>query len=274
MTSRLLVALPFLLFAACHAPKVAMSLPTARVNPPEAGAQSAPDPRPPQAPKVAAKAGGQEAKANSEGDDVAALEKELRKKQRELPQRDTERRIAALTARVKSMAVLAARDKATYDAETATKALEHFLEKQRPRELDEHQIRIDRSTHRAEHAKDEYDELVSMYAEDEFAKSTKELVLKRGRRSLEMAERDLAVAKQEFEEFRGFTLPRRESELQRKVADARRELRKADLETDKASLEQTLAEQKSQAGDEDLNEAIRELQQKIAKAKAATKAGK
>src|SRR5262249_6931461 len=109
----------------------------------------------------------------------------------------------------------------------------------------------------------------SMYKEDEFAKKTKELVLRRGRWQTEMSDRSLKVARQEQDLLEQHTLPDRERELRRKVDDAEKEVSKAELEQRKAVLEMDV--QKRQAEDKvnDLGQDIKELEQKLAKESAS-----
>lgn len=189
--------------------------------------------------------------------------KELRDKQRKLAHTRVEQQVAAIDRRVKAMTVEAELAKSARKLEAAQEALALFLGEQKPRELEEHRIKVDRSMHRADHSKDELEELTAMYEADEFAKATKELVLKRGRRSLEMAERDLAISKRELDEFENHTLPRRERELRDKVAEAELERKKAELEAEKAAIAQDLALLKEKEAISDLQEEIAELQKEL-----------
>jgi len=141
--------------------------------------------------------------------------------------------------------------------------LEQFQQKQKPREMEEHRIQLDMQTQRADEAKDELAELESMYKEDEFARSTKELVIKRGRKQLEMANRSLAVGQQEFEQFEKHTLTERERELTQKVEDAERDLEKARLEHQKAQMEVDVQQRQADDKVKDLQRDIAELEQKI-----------
>jgi hypothetical protein len=192
-------------------------------------------------------------------------QKELKKKTRELAHARIEKETGAIDGKIRAGAVAAALQNATDELAEKRKALELFLSEQRSRELEEKKISLDRSAQRAEFAKDELGELVSMYENDEFAKTTKELVLKRGRRELEMADRSLAVERREFSEFEQHALPQRERELRRKVADAELEHKKAGLEADKAKLELELAAAKADESIAELQAEIVELQEALAK---------
>lgn len=203
--------------------------------------------------------------AAGKGDEKQALRKELRGKERELETLGLERQVAQLERRVREWSVQATLDRTAADVAAARAELESFLNDVRPRELEERKLGLDGATYDAEHSKDEYEELQAMYQADEFARMTKELVLKRGRRSLEMAERRLSIQKREVAHFEAVELPERERQLRRKLADAELERRKAEVEMEKARLELALAERKTAERAADLAEEIAELREKLAK---------
>jgi hypothetical protein len=243
---------PALLAVACATPSSSMAPPV-----PGSAPAAAADP----AAKPAAAAAADEAK-------VAARkqkQKELRGKQRELEAARGEQQVAEFERQVRQLTLDASIQKTSADLEQAQKDLALFRTEIKPRELEERRIGFDSSTYRAEHSKDELGELVAMYEADEFARTTKELVLKRGRRDLEMAERSLAVATKELAHFENVTLPQRERELQNKVRDAELERTKAGIEVEKWKLERMLAEQKQKDRLADLAEDIAELQAALAK---------
>lgn len=208
------------------------------------------------------------AEQEKKAEEKAAREKELRAKKREVEYAHIGLETAAIERQVRTLTVENLLQSARIDLEKAKRELELFLESTKPHELEEHQIQLDSQTYRAEEAKDEQAELESMYKDDEFAKKTKELVLRRGRRQVELADRSLAAARKEFEVLEQHTLPERERELRRKVETAELDLKKADLEQRKAALE--LDVQKRQAEDKlkDLEQEVKELEQKIAKESA------
>jgi hypothetical protein len=203
--------------------------------------------------------------AAGKGDEKKQLRKELRSKERELEALQVEQQVAQLDRRVREWSVQAALDKTAADVAAARTELEAFLRDVRPRELEERKLGLDGATYDAEHSKDEYEELQAMYQADEFARMTKELVLKRGRRSLEMAERRLSIQKRENAHFETVELPERERQLRRKLADAELEHRKAEVEAEKARLELALAGRKAAERAADLAEEIAELREKLGK---------
>lgn len=229
---------------------------------PAAVAAASPAPGAAAVPTDAAKAGDEK---QQKQDERKKKEKELRSKQRELLHAKVEQQVEAIERRSRTLAVEAALARSADDLDAARREVEVFVRDIKPRELDERRLSLDGSTYRAENSKDELGELTAMYEADEFARTTKELVLKRGRRDTEMADRRLAIEKREFTNFEQFELPRRERELRHKVADAELARKKAESDGEKAQLELELGAQKMTERLADLEEDIRELQEALAK---------
>ncbi len=209
------------------------------------------------------KAKADEAKAKA--DAKKAMQKELRGKLREQDAFAVEQQVAQLDRGVRQASIEASLAKTAADLAHARSELELFMKELRPREIEEKKMGLDQATYRAEHSKDEYGELEAMYQADEFARKTKELVLKRGRRDLEMAERYLAIQKREIVHFESVQLPERERQLRQRITDAELERMKAETEANKYKLEVALADKKAKDRAADLAEEIAELQEKLAK---------
>jgi len=231
---------------------------------------ASPPPAPSPAGDVAkpAAAAGQEQGEGKDKEKAAARKQknqELRSKEREVESAKVEQQIAEIDRAVRQRGIELGLHKAAAELTKARADLEVFLATVKPRELEEKRIGLDQSLHRLEHSKDELGELVAMYEADEFAKTTKELVLKRGRREVEMAERYLAVAQKELQHFEQVVLPQRERELRDKVVDAEHEQRKAGSEAAKSRLEVAQATKKEAQRLADLQEEIAELRAELAK---------
>lgn len=206
--------------------------------------------------------------AKAKADARKAKQKELRGKQRELAAAAVESQVAELDRTVRQWTIDAQLAKTGAELEHAQRSLKVFLDEQKPRELEEKRIGLDQSIYHAEHQKDELGELTAMYDADEFARTTKELVLKRGRRGLEMAERSLAIARRENTYFENVVLPQRERELRQKLTDAELERKKAETEAEKAKLEFALAIEKARFRQADLAEEIADLEKTLAEDKS------
>jgi len=128
---------------------------------------------------------------------------------------------------------------------------------ERKLELEEGALGLDRSRGRARDSELELAELEAMYAAEEFAEKTKELVLQRGRRNLEHAQRGLAIEEGKLALLTKTELPAKERALvlalakaEQSVAAARRELELAELETRIAELKAKESLRKAQEPDE------------------------
>ena len=110
--------------------------------------------------------------------------------------------------------------KASRADKAATGALTNFKEHEAPAALEKAKISLKSAQNSATHAADEFKELVAMYKADEFAEMTKELVLKRGRSRMALAERRLEVQRDQLTNLQSFTHPAKLRELEGKAKDA------------------------------------------------------
>lgn len=81
-----------------------------------------------------------------------------------------------------------------------------------------------------------------MYAEEDLAEKTKELVLKRGRKSLEFSERDLELARRRAALVEGYEMPKKLEEKQHAVEKARRDREAAEASMQKQRMEIEISE--------------------------------
>lgn len=195
-------------------------------------------------------------------------ESERRKKQRELEYARLQLEIARIEAKngeraLKEELVVAERELAA-----ATAELENFARIAREIESAERVLSLDRSQQNMLEAEQELRELEAMFAQEEFASMTKELVLNRGRVQLAMAKRDFELAQRRAEQVRGFEHPKRERELTERVTKAEQALEEAKSKTDKGRVESKLALLKAEHA---LDEAERDVVKanEPAKSKAA-----
>jgi len=177
-------------------------------------------------PKSAAKA--------DEGGDTDELQAKLDKAQIKLE-------IARLDAANGEAAAARSLASAELEAEMAAQALANFREVQQPLDAAEQALSLDRSSQRVKESQQELEELEKMYAQEEFADLTKELVLDRGRSQLEMAKRSHDLTLKRAAQERDYAWPRRERELADKVAASQRALEEAKSRAAKGALERKLA---------------------------------
>lgn len=259
MRSLPLVLASFLAVAACSSPPAPM--------PDRTGGPLMLDNKDQGGTKDSAKA--QQDKADKRAEELADKQKQLQQKQRDLEYAKVEQENAAIDRQTRSLTLSAGLDKAKFELDKAKRALELFRTVEQPKELEERLISHQYAVNSADQAQDELAELEAMYQAEEFAKSTKELVIKRGRQRLELAQRSLAVSKTGLDLLKEHTLPDKLKDLERKVADAERDLKKVELEGRKADIELALAERKAKDRIADLERDIAELQQKLEKMQRA-----
>ena len=137
----------------------------------------------------------------------------------------------------------------------AQRDLDLFMNHERPKKLAEARLGLDRSEHRRELAKDELDELISMYEAEEFAELTKELVLKRGRKSLEFAERQLELTRKSMALLEGEELPKQQRDLELALQKAEHALRDAELDHERGAIKTDMALTKARNALEDARRA-------------------
>jgi len=148
-------------------------------------------------------------------------------------------------------AAVAAREQAEHE-----RKLQAFRATVRPLELDEARLALDRARFSALESEQELAELEGMYAQEEFAEQTKELVLARGRRALEVSRRQLALTERNLALLDHVELAAKERELVEELEQAR--LKRALLEQKATHVElgRQLALEKSRA---EVAQAQREL---------------
>jgi hypothetical protein len=175
-----------------------------------------------------AKDGGSAAASKADDDtDAQGLAADLLEAESEL----ASERIANERKKIESTTKVA---KAERELAAAERELKVFLEVERKNEEAEARLELDQNRYRVDHARDELTELEAMYSQDEFAKTTKELVIKRGRRQLEIAERELGLADASFRLKTEHQWPERVRKLEAAVADAMVAVETARLEAREA----------------------------------------
>jgi hypothetical protein len=180
------------------------------------------------------------------GTDAEAVDQEATKKANKAADRAHELSVARLELELAELGARSSTAEAERGVRQATLALSEaerdlavFRETERPHAIAEAVLELDQADHRRETEHDELNELIAMYAAEDFAAMTKELVLKRGRKNLEFAERELELARAELDHLQNLTLPKKERELEAALEKARGEHAQAEAELAKARLEAT-----------------------------------
>jgi len=172
----------------------------------------------------------------------------------EIAKLETELRIATLEAEAK----LSRGEREVADAQLAVAHAERDLatfEIERAIRVADEELGMDRARQSVAEDQMELDELIAMYDADQFATTTKELVVSRSRARLEFSRRGLEIAEREMRQVFEVELPRESEELTLKLDAARFELQMARHDLEVARLESKL----------DLEGKQRELDEKRAK---------
>ncbi len=114
---------------------------------------------------------------------------------------------------------------AEHELELAQSELAHFVEVDIKLSAAEAELSLDRTRGRLDDSRAELQQLLDMYKDEEFAMSTKELVISRGKRSVEQSERSLDLAEKRAADQRDFEEARKVQSFQHKVEEAVRSLR-------------------------------------------------
>jgi hypothetical protein len=186
------------------------------------------------APAESAPAGNGAPAAAGDGDKAAELQTKLDKAGIKLE-------IARIDAKNGEAASARSVEAATLEAELAASALENYRTVLQPIEAAASELSLDGARQRVKESQEELQELEKMYAQEEFADLTKELVLTRGRAQLQMAQRNLELTEKRAAQARTFEWPRKERELSEKVASTQRALEEAQSRAAKGALERKLA---------------------------------
>ncbi len=149
------------------------------------------------------------------------------------------------------------------ERDEAKKKLDEFLATGKADRLARSALSLDRSRDWLHQSEQELKELEAMYAAEEFATMTKELVLHRGRKQVEFAKRDLELAEKEATRLRDEELPREERELQRAAEKAHNTWIDANEDYERERMGRALGLYKAFQEIESLRRKIRRLDKKL-----------
>ncbi|MDF1800152.1 MAG: hypothetical protein P1V81_13315 [Planctomycetota bacterium] len=152
---------------------------------------------------------------------------------------------------------------ASLELADAKAELEHFDTFVAPKELAERTLSVERSEARLFEAKAELAQLEDMYADEEFATSSKELVLERGRRNVNFSERSLELARESLADHESFDLAKRRAKLERALLKAELGLHLAQLRRESERVGRQQDERGRQRKLAKAEEALAEAQAKI-----------
>lgn len=154
-------------------------------------------------------------------------------------------------------------EKARQESEDAKRKLEIWEASEKPERLARIQLRIDQGRDRLVQAEQELKELEAMYAAEEFANMTKELVLYRGRKQVEFAKRDLELDEQAATREKDSEIPLEENEKRRAAEQAHNDWIDANEDLERAMQERALGIWSATQEIETLRRKIRRVDKKL-----------
>jgi len=154
---------------------------------------------------------------------------------------------------------------AEHAAKNASAELDHFMKSERALTLAKLQLDLDRGTWRLESEKQELAELEAMYKKDDVATLTKELVLQRGQKGVEFAQRDLDNEQREAGMTRDFELPKKQRDLEVEKHEQDMALAEAKADEIKTMDENELKLRKAKTEVADAEKALTKAKAKVAK---------
>jgi len=148
---------------------------------------------------------------------------------------------------------------AEFDLKHATSALDHHAKVELPLALEQAQLALDRAAWAMEEDRQELDELLKLYAENQVEDTTKELVIQRSEKKLAFSKSALDHEQREMAAKKEHELPRKQRELERAKIAAEKELRDARADKTRVADENELELRKLEAKLDDLEREIKEL---------------
>ena len=185
--------------------------------------------------------GAQERKPEDAAEKAAekAQKRATLERQQALEQQKLEK--ARLDATNQELASQGTLHKAEAELRIATAKRQHFEQTQSPHRVAQAQLGLQQANDSFADAKEEMEQLELMYAEQDLADKTKEIVIRRGKRRLEMAERRLALQQKELENLENFELPQELAKLTLEVEEKTREVDRARRGLESSKLEREIA---------------------------------
>jgi hypothetical protein len=149
------------------------------------------------------------------------------------------------------------------ERELAATKLEDFEEHNAPQRIEEARLALHRAEDRVKEAQEELAQLEMMYAEEDLADKTREIVLERGRRRLERARRELELQRTALANLEEHDLPREAAEMRAQATDKASELENLQRTAETNLLDKQIAVMEAEAEVARLEEEIEELDEEV-----------
>jgi|GEM_PF-3505764 len=202
------------------------------------------------------------APAKADDSEGKAKAKELENKRFELECKRSELKIERMERESGARSAREAVEDAEFKRGKAASSLENFLSVEKPHQLGQFELQLDRAGQRLKEEQEELNELLAMYKNEDFADLTKELVVNRAKAAIAFAERDLALDKQEIENNKAHDLAWKQKGLEQDLLDAERALRAAKEAEERGKLKAQLDARKAEREIDQLEKEIAEAEKK------------
>jgi hypothetical protein len=206
-----------------------------------------------------------QAEKEKRAEDQAKDERQHAKLERglEIAHRGVEKaRMAQAHSEVEQAVALA---KAERELNLETQRLHIFMERTAPERIEQAKLGLVRAEDRVKENEEELRQLEMMYAEEDFADQTKEIVLERGRRRLQRSQRDLELRRESLATLTERTIPLETAEHESKVENKARDLEKARRTAEACQLAKHIDLMKAEAEVARLEAEIAALDEKMEK---------
>jgi hypothetical protein len=193
---------------------------------------------------------------------------DIEKKERELRIAELELEIAKQKAQSVAAGDQAAVESAQLELAKAERDLSHFREVEAPAKLAEEQLSLDNSEFRLQESRQEQEQMEAEYGPhltDEQARKTGEIVIWRGQKRIEFAERRLELSRNSLAQLDGYELPARAGDLEQKVVEKREALARAREKAERGELENLVSVTKAENRIDLLHYELSKLRESAAK---------
>lgn len=155
--------------------------------------------------------------------------------------------LARMQAEIAGKKAEDARSRKERELELARAEIAQFDELDAPNRIAKAHLDLTRRQDALSEQQEELAQLEMMYEKEDLADKTREIVLQRGKRRVERAKEELAIAGRETQALETRTIPRERAKLQLEADAKSRELQSMKLETEASLLEKATAVKSAEA---------------------------
>ena len=226
-------------------------------------------------PPASGEKGGEKAAAK-EGDDpqkkAEDKAEELRKKEHELDYARRALKLARLDQESAGREAQNAVADAEFELKEALDAREHYRTVESPLKVTEETLGIERAQEFRERQSQELAELEAMYQQEDLATLTKELVLRRSKMDLVLADKALAIENQQLADLQAHGIPKKTRELEQATVKAEKKLAEAKAKLARQASSKELELLKAEHAVEDHERAVVKLKKELERAQEKARA--